>query len=187
MYKLCISCGYYLKRNFGARCAADARLDAHRAWEVTGRRIRREYFMGDDTIKLLRECNAGIKMGLSSLDDLLEHVSDDRLRSLLLQSYNTHSRLGEDTREYLEEYHDEGKEPAAMAKMMSWVKTNMKLGGEESDRVVADLVTDGCNMGVKSLYRYLHQYPAAEERVKKLTMAVIEAEDTLVKDVRDYL
>ncbi|MEY8331785.1 hypothetical protein AALB53_01465 [Lachnospiraceae bacterium 47-T17] len=143
--------------------------------------------MGDDTIRLLRECNAGIKMGLSALDDVLEHVANEKLRSLLLQSHDTHSRLGEDTRRYLEKYHDEGKEPAAMAKMMSWVKTNVKLGSEESDRVVADLITDGCNMGVKTLYRYLHQYPAAQQQVKDLVMEVIEAEDTLVKEMRDYL
>ena len=39
--------------------------------------------MEDDTIKLLRECNAGIKMGVSSLDDVMEHVRSDSLRDLL--------------------------------------------------------------------------------------------------------
>ena len=53
--------------------------------------------------------------------------------------------------------------------------------------MVADLITDGCNMGVKTLYRYLHQYPAAQQQVKDLVMEVIEAEDTLVKEMRDYL
>ena len=28
-----------------------------------------------DTIKLLRECDAGIKMGISSIDDVLDHVN----------------------------------------------------------------------------------------------------------------
>lgn len=143
--------------------------------------------MEDDTIKLLRECNAGIKMGISSLDDVMDHVKDNTLEKLLMKSKDTHCRLGDTTHEYLKEYHDEGKEPAAMAKMMSWVKTNVKLGGEESDRVVADLITDGCNMGVKSLYRYLHQYPAAEEKVKELAKETIKAEETLVKDMREYL
>ena len=71
--------------------------------------------------------------------------------------------------------------------MMSWVKTNAKLMGEDSDRAVADLITDGCNMGVKSLYRYLHQYQAADNKTKKLAKDVIEAEETLVKELRDYL
>lgn len=30
--------------------------------------------MEDDSVKLLRECNAGIKMGISSIDDVMNHV-----------------------------------------------------------------------------------------------------------------
>lgn len=143
--------------------------------------------MEDDTIKLLRECNAGIKMGISSLDDVMDHVQDHTLENLLNQSRDTHCKLGDRTHDYLKEYHDEGKEPATMAKMMSWMKTNVKLGGEDSDRVVADLITDGCNMGVKSLYKYLHQYQAADPKIKKLAQETIEAEETLIKDMREYL
>lgn len=143
--------------------------------------------MNDDTIKLLRECNAGIKMGVTSLDDVLGHIRDEHLKRLLQESKDTHSRLGDTTHKYLLEYGDEGKEPAVMAKVMSWFKSNMKLEGDSSDRTAADIITDGCNMGVKSLYRYLHQYPAAEQKVKDLTMELIRAEDTLVKDLRDYL
>lgn len=143
--------------------------------------------MQDDTIKLLRECNAGIKMGVSSLDEVMEHVRDEKLRDLLAKSKETHTKLGNTTHEYLNEYHDEGKEPAMMAKMMSWVKTNVKLGGDDSDSMVADLITDGCNMGVKSLHKYLNQYPAADEKIKKLARDVAKAEETLIADLRMYL
>lgn len=143
--------------------------------------------MEDDTIKLLRECNAGIKMGVSTLDDVLEHVQKDSLRNLLAESKATHTRLGNTTHEYLREYHDEGKEPAMMAKVMSKMKTGMKLDNEGPDSTIAELVTDGCNMGIKSLYRYMNQYPVAEEKVKKLAREVADAEETLVKDLREYL
>lgn len=143
--------------------------------------------MQDDTIKLLRECNAGIKMGVSTLDEVMEHVHDEKLRDLLAKSKETHTKLGNTTHEYLNEFHDEGKEPAMMAKMMSWVKTNVKLGGDDSDSMVADLITDGCNMGVKSLHKYLNQYPAADEKIKKLARDVAKAEETLIADLRVYL
>lgn len=146
--------------------------------------------MEDDTIKLLRECNAGIKMGVSSLDDVIEHVKDGGLRELLAKSKETHTRLGNTTHEYLNEYHDEGKEPAMMAKVMSKMKSDVKMSvaeGENADRMAADLVTDGCNMGVKSLYKYLNQYPAADGKIKQLARDVAKAEDTLVKELRDYL
>lgn len=143
--------------------------------------------MEDDTIKLLRECNAGIKMGVTSLDEVMDHVKDERLKSLLQESKSTHSRLGDETHSYLLKYQDGGKEPTPIAKMMSWVKTNFKLGDENSDRVVADLITDGCNMGIKSLYRYLHQYQAADNEIKELVNKVIDAEEKLVKEMREYL
>lgn len=143
--------------------------------------------MEDDTIKLLRECNAGIKMGVSTLDDVMEHVQEESLRNLLAKSKATHTRLGNTTHEYLREYHDEGKEPAMMAKVMSKMKTGMKLDREGPDSTIAELVTDGCNMGIKSLYRYMNQYPVAEEKVKKLAREVADAEETLVKDLREYL
>ena len=71
--------------------------------------------MEDDTIKLLRECNAGIKMGVSTLDDVIEHVRSESLRNLLAKSKETHTKLGNTTHEYLNEYHDSGKEPAIMS------------------------------------------------------------------------
>ena len=143
--------------------------------------------MEDDTIKLLRECNAGVKMGISSFDDVIEHVKDSRLKELMKKSRETHSRIGDKIHKCLEKYHDDGKEPSTMARVMSWTKTNFKLGEEESDRTAADLITDGCNMGIKSLYRYMHQYQAADKESKDLTKELIQAEETLVKDLREYL
>ena len=32
-----------------------------------------------DTIKLLRECDAGVKMGITSIDDVLEYVDSNDL------------------------------------------------------------------------------------------------------------
>jgi hypothetical protein len=143
--------------------------------------------MEDDTIKLLRECNAGVKMGIQSLEDVMEHVKDKQLKAILKESHNTHCRLGSDTHRYLEEYHDQGKEPAAMARMMSWVKSNVSLEGENPDKKAAAMITDGCNMGIKSLYKYMNQYPAASHDAISIAKELIDAEETLVRDMHDYL
>ena len=74
-----------------------------------------------------------------------------------------------------------------MAKSMSWLKTNVKLTVNDSDSTVADLITDGCNMGVKSLSRYLNQYTAADEKSKDLAKRIIKTEDKLCIGVRPYL
>lgn len=140
-----------------------------------------------DTIKLLRECDAGIKMGVASIDEVLDYVHDETLRKCLSDCKDEHNRLKEEIQVLLDEYHDDGKEPNPMAKSMSWMKTNVKLVMNESDGTIADLITDGCNMGVKSLHKYLNQYKAAEEKAKDITKRLINVEEKLIVDIRSFL
>ena len=140
-----------------------------------------------DTVKLLRECDAGIKMGVSSIDEVLEYVKSDTLRKDLSQCKQEHNKLNTEVQAQLERFGDEGKDPNPIAKGMSWMKTNVKLGINESDHTIADLITDGCNMGVKSLNRYLNQYKAADEYSKDITKRLIKLEEDLATDLRGFL
>ena len=140
-----------------------------------------------DTIKLLRECDAGIKMGVASIDDVLDKVSDAHLKELLTKCKKEHEELKEELQALLDKYHDDGKNPNPVAKSMSWMKTTMKMGMDDSDSTIADLMTDGCNMGVKSLNRYLNQYKAADEVSKDITKRLINLEEKLTVDMRGYL
>ena len=140
-----------------------------------------------DTIKLLRECDAGVKMGTASIDDVLDHVKGDAFRQKLTDCKQKHNQLQDEIQKLLDRYHDGGKNPNPMAKGMSWMKTNMKLHMEDSDATTADLMTDGCNMGVKSLNRYLNQYKAADEVSKDIAKRLINLEEKLAVDIRQYL
>ena len=140
-----------------------------------------------DTIRLLRECDAGVKMGILSIDDVLDKVKSDSLRQYLVECRNDHVRLGEEIEVLLENYHDDGKDPQPIAKGMSWMKTNFKLAVDNSDETIADLMTDGCNMGVKSLIKYLNEYVAASEKTKDICKKLIALEEKLAVDIRDYL
>ena len=140
-----------------------------------------------DTIKLLRECDAGIKMGVASIDDVLPHVHSRELKNILTECKRRHETLKSELQQRLDRFGDEGKNPNPIAKVMSWMKTNMKLNMEESDATIADLMTDGCNMGVKSLSRYLNQYKAAEEYSKDIAKKLIHLEAQLATDIRGYL
>ena len=140
-----------------------------------------------DTIRLLRECDAGVKMGVSSIDDVLEYVSDEELKKYLTKCKDEHIELEEEINELLEKYEDDGKEPEIIAKGMSWMKTNMKLAINDSDHTIADLMTDGCNMGVKSLNKYLNKYRASDEVSKDITKRLINLEEKLAIDIRKFL
>lgn len=143
--------------------------------------------MKHDTVELLKECNSGIKMGVSSIDEVLPKVKDQNLSKILTDSKNEHEKLGNETRQLLNSVGDSGKEPNPIAKGMSWVKTNVMLSMEPGDKTVSDLITDGCNMGVKSLNKYLNEYESADQKAKDITKRLISIEEKLACDLRTYL
>lgn len=143
--------------------------------------------MDQHTIELLKECDAGIKMGVASINEVLDYVSDDKLLSILTDGKEKHEKIRADLETLLSSYHDDGKEPSPMAKGMSWMKTNVKLLMKESDKTIADLMTDGCNMGVKQLSRYLNQYNEADKKARDLAERLIDLEASMAVDVRPFL
>ena len=140
-----------------------------------------------DTVRLLRECDAGVTMGIASIDDVLDYVHEETLKTRLTDCKAEHEKLDYEIREQLDRYQDQGKEPNPMAKGMSHAKTSMKLAMNDTDATIADLMTDGCNMGVKSLSKYLNQYKAADETSKDITKRLIAIEERLAVDLRQYL
>ena len=140
-----------------------------------------------DTVKLLRECDAGIRMGTDSIDEVVEYVRAPEMRDLLNTCRYEHTKLGTEIQSQLDRFQDKGKSPNPIAQKMSWMKTGVKLAIDESDATIADLMTDGCNMGVKSLNRYLNQYTAADEYSKDITKRLINLEEQLSVDLRSYL
>lgn len=140
-----------------------------------------------DTVRLLRECDAGITMGLAALHDVNAYVHDGELCSLLLESERRHKRLRDELECALRECGDGGKKPNGVARAMSSIKTNVKLAFDKGDSAPAEVIFDGCGMGVKSLSRYLNEYKAADEHSKGIARRLISLEDELSAAVRAYL
>ena len=141
----------------------------------------------DDTIKLLKECDAGSKMAVSSIDDVLDNIESQEMLGLLKETKKHHEKLGNDLHAMLNEHHADEKEPSAIAKGMSKMKTNMKIGMDHRDGTIADLMVDGCDMGIRSLQRYLNKYPAADKPAKDICNRLISIEDELRRELYQYL
>ncbi len=140
-----------------------------------------------DTVELLKECCAGVKTAVKSLDEVLDAVENKELKKLLEESKAEHEKTGLLIDTLLAENNSEEKELSAMAKAMAWTKINMKLMAEKSDKTVAELMSDGCSMGIKTLCRFKNEYEAADERARDMADKIIKLEDDLVFKLRQYL
>lgn len=140
-----------------------------------------------NTIDLLKECDAGSKMAVSAIDEIMDKVHCPNFKALLKETKQHHTALGNDIHEELLKHHSDEKDPNPMAKSIAWLKTNMQMEIDDSDETAADLMTDGCNMGIKSLYKYMNQYPNADHTAKELCKRLISIEQELRKCLRCYL
>jgi hypothetical protein len=143
--------------------------------------------MNQDSISLLKECDAGAKMGIKSLNEVIDDVMNENMKKALIKCRDEHEKIQCKAGQMLCKNQQDGKEPAMMASAMSWMKTNAKMAMDPSDQTIANLITDGCNMGVTSLNRYLNEYNAADDASKRIAKDLIALEEGLSKDLRVYL
>ena len=146
-----------------------------------------DFMVEQDTSRLLRECDAGVRMGIASIEDVEKHAKGEDMKKILSDCKEAHAALAKDLEKALSRFGDEGKNPNPIAKGMSWMKTELKLAMCEKDSTIADLMVDGCNMGIKSLSRYLNEYKAADEDAKTIAKRLVALEDALAQDLRTYL
>ena len=140
-----------------------------------------------DTIKLLRECDEGVKMGISSIEDVLGHVRSDSLERRLTDCKREHESLSGELQRLLARYQDGGKDPPAMASAMSGLMTKMKLKLHSSDAEIADLMTDGCNMGIQSVSEYVNKYPDASRESQDVAKKLIGIEEDFMQEMKGYV
>ena len=143
--------------------------------------------MQTDTVKLLRECDSGAKTAVNSITEMLDKVKNPDLLSILTKSLKTHQQLQVEIGEYIKEIGAETKDPPLMAKAMSWMKTNIKMLEHNEDKTIADLMLDGCNMGIKQLCGYVNEYKGADEKSLSLAKKIIKEEEHLIEELKNYL
>ena len=141
----------------------------------------------NDTEKLLRECNSGIQMGVDSISHVMPYVKSKELKAVLNACKDKHATLGDETHSVLEKANLDTKNPHPMAKIMADVSTRMKMTMHRTDNENASIMTDGCNMGIKSLYKYLNQYQGADKQSKDIANRLISIEQELRTDMRSFL
>ena len=141
----------------------------------------------EDTLSLLRECNSGIQMGVSAIEDVIDKIESPKLKEELESSMKEHERLGNETHDLLNELGEKVEETHPIAKEMSKMKTSVKMALDENDKTAAGLISDGCHMGIKSLSKYLNMYEKAGEKSKDIARKLIYMEDSLDKKMRFYL
>ena len=141
----------------------------------------------EDTIRLLKECDAGCKMAIDSMEQIARYVSDDKLKSIIAKYNSDHIKLEEEIHRALNNCGKEDKEPNPLAKASSWIQSEVKMMLKGDTKQAASLLTDGCNMGIKSLCEYKNEYKAADDKSVAMCEKICDIETKMVEDLQKFL
>ena len=143
--------------------------------------------MSKDTLELLKECNAGCKSATNSMEQVQAYVKDSQLRKIIDQYNKEHILIGDECHKILDKAGETEKDPSPMAKTFSWISTEIKMMINDDEKKIADIMVDGCNMGIKALSRYLNEYKEADKESRNLTKKLIRLEQDFMNDLLGYL
>lgn len=140
-----------------------------------------------ETCQLLKECTSGIKMAIDAIHEVLPNVKSQTMKDKLSASEKEHKKLESEAENLLKQYRVESGEPGMMARGMAWMKTNLQMSVNPGDDTVANLMSTGCDMGIRNLYKALNDNTGASEGAKALVKKVIKVEEDLGKEMQEYL
>ena len=143
--------------------------------------------MEDHTIALLQECSQGCKMGIKSINQISEYVSDQKLKRIIEKYRGEHQRIEAETDRLLSMIGKEGKQPEMMASAMSWISTEMKMMMKDDDKQAAKIMTEGCDMGVRTICGFINQYAAASQAAIGLAKNLVKTEEEFRDKLKPYV
>lgn len=140
-----------------------------------------------DDIELLKECDSGVKMGIQGIASVRDDAYGQDFKNLLAKYEEEHVKILGVIHEKLDARGVDGKTANPVARAMSNMSTDMKLMMNNSDEKIADIMMDGCNMGIKSVSRYMNQYAGASKEVMGIANDIVALEQHFMNELRQYL
>ncbi|MEE0059302.1 MAG: hypothetical protein UE295_00585 [Acutalibacteraceae bacterium] len=143
--------------------------------------------MNSDTINLLKECNAGCKSATNSMEQVLGYVNNDKLKNVINDYNDKHIKIGDECHSLLNRYGSDEKDPQTMAKAMSFISTEVKMMTDNKNQKAAEIMMDGCNMGIKNVSGYINKYTHANTDSVDLANRIVKLEQSFIEDLRAFL
>ncbi|WP_238457727.1 hypothetical protein [Desulforamulus ferrireducens] len=121
------------------------------------------------------------------MEQVKPYISNEKLMSIINQYIDKHIKIGNECQQMLSQYNAEEKDPQVTAKAFSWISTEVKLMLNNDTHKIADIMIDGCNMGIKSVSSYINKYKAASNESVNLAKSLVKMEQEFMNDLLEFL
>lgn len=147
----------------------------------------REHTLNGDTVDLLKDCDSGCKMATDSMEQMLQYVSNPDLNRIIMKYNEDHIEIGNEIHRYLNSGGEQAQDPSMMARTFAKVQSGVRMTFSGDSHQAAAILTDGCNMGIKSLNESKNKYGAADDKSVGMCERLIRLEKDMCNDLQAFL
>lgn len=141
----------------------------------------------EDSVNLLRECSAGCKMAIDTMDHVKSHVEDKQLMIILDKYLDAHDKIQNECHDIMKEANIEDKDQNTIAQLFATMKSRIMLLMDNDKSEAASILTDGCGMGVKSLSEYINKYKKSDKKIINVAHRLRDLEESMLGDLQPML
>ena len=129
--------------------------------------------MQKDTEQLLRETNYGAKLALMNMKHIMDEAEEGELMKVIVHAIEEHEKVEQKTANAMNEHGYEEKAVSAMMHAFSDVTTELKMLWRDDSAKIAEMLVDGCNMGIKNISQTMNQCENASKEAKALISEIV--------------
>lgn len=137
---------------------------------------------------VLDELNKGCVMGMDAIRDILDKVEDKKFKKVLEKEFDKYKDIHH---RILKKYEDYSKEEPTTTniinKTMTSIMTEMKLMKDNSNSKIAELLSQGTNMGIIEGKKLLNHKEKIDKTVEKILKDFIEMQEESIEIYKEYL
>jgi len=135
-----------------------------------------------------------MKMGESSLLDLMPKVKNEQLRAEMVTHLEGYQAFADRAKEMLDAEHKEAKDASLFTKMSAKMGTAMNTMMDSTASHIAEMVIEGATMGITDQTRILHELERTDESedpnhsaVLQLTRDILSFEEKQIEKMKKFL
>lgn len=137
---------------------------------------------------VLDELNKGCVMGMDAIRDILDKVEDKKFKKVLEKEFDKYKDIHHRILKVYECYSiEEPTTTNVINKTMTSMMTEMKLMKDNSNSKIAELLSQGTNMGIIEGKKLLNNKEKIDREVEKILKDFISMQEESIEIYKEYL
>lgn len=138
-------------------------------------------------VKLLTKIYQNAKLGSQSIEELLEKVKDESFKTIVSKQQSNYDLIAKECEMMANTANVNLKDNCLFTKTKQATMVGISTLLDQTTRHLAEMMIQGCTMGIVDIIKNLNDNHCAEEEILKLGKQLQTMQEKYVEDLKKYL